>query len=288
MLHLAPLSPTLYPRGTFIAAVGFIAVSLYYDHAWRRLKERAYLQDSPVPVTPDPTAISPNSPVAADFVERDYLYWGLAISVFTFLLAGSADTPPTLLDHLVGVLMGLCGAIFSAMFAYGPLALWYLWKEWICQFRHILDLRRIVRSNRMAQDISSGSSFRRASGSFLRAIPVAVLWLIAGFALFLAVGVLLLKPLEKLHNLYQHLILGLLAFMFYSLWKSRSHAAFILRFFLLAVFTAIILAALFFGILWAASETAPLLVTFLAAMTALNALFYARWVRLKVLINNLQ
>lgn len=280
MLHLAPLSPTLYPRGTFIAAVGFIVVSMYYDHAWRRLKEWAHSEDSPAPVTPDPTAISPNSRVAADFAERDHLYWGLAISVFTFVLAGSADTQSTPLDHLVGALIGLCGAVFAAMFAVGMVSLWNLWRDSISRLKSQLYLRRLVRSNPQAQGIKTGS--------FLLSIPLAIFWLAAGLAAFIVAGMFVDKIPNWLRPVMREVSWFLIAAMFLALWKSGSHAAVILRFFLLSVFTAIILAALFFGIVWAASETAPLLVAFFAAITALNALFYARWVRLKALINNLQ
>jgi len=316
MLLSTPLNPTLYPRGTFFAAAGLLTVAFYYHHIWGLLKDRPSSHDPQLPTTsyatqgaptshlsPEPVAeftSSSTHPPAAEieptpFVERNYLYGGLAISVLTFLLAASADTPPSPLDRLVGALMGLCGVIFAAMFAYGLLALWYLWKEWIGQLKNVLYLRCLAQSNEAngvsngsPVRISSGSSVKITSGSFLRAIPVAVLWLIAGFALFLVIGVLLLKPLEKLRDLYQHLMLAVLTVMFYSLWKSRTHAALVLRFILLFLFSVMILAATLFAVAWSASQTAPLLVTFLAAITTLNTLFYARWVRLRVLINNLE
>ena len=280
MLHIAPLSPALYPRGAFVAAVGFMVISLYYDHAWRRLKNLPPSNYAQGPFPSDPAGFSIDSPSSDDFAERNYLYRGLAISVFTFFLAGSADTPSTPLDHLVGALMGLCGAIFAAMFAIGLVSIWNLWRDSISQLKYWLYLQRLVRSNPHAQSIKTGS--------FLLSIPLAIFWLAAGLAAFIVAGMLVDKIPHWLSPVLREAFWFLIAAMFYALWKSGSHAAVILRFFLLSVFTVIILVALFFGVAWAASETAPLLVTLFAAITALNALFYARWVRLKALINNKQ
>jgi uncharacterized membrane protein len=76
--------------------------------------------------------------------------------------------------------------------------------------------------------------------------------------------------------------------MFYALWKGRSHAALLLRFILLVFFSLIILPFVVFLLRWTASQIAPLLVTILAAITILNAAFYARRVRLPALANNLE
>ena len=275
-----PLSPALYPRGTFIAAVGFIVISLYYDHAWRRLKNLPPSPDLQGPIPSDPAAFSINSPSSNDFAERDYLYRGLAICICTFVLAGSADTPPTPLDHLVGALMGLCGAIFAAMFAVGLVSIWNLWRDSISQLKYWLYMQRLVRSNPHAQGIKTGS--------FLVSIPLAIFWLAAGLAALVVAGMFVDKIPHWLSPVMREAFWFLIAAMFYALWKSASHAAVILRFFLLSVFSAIILATLFFAVAWAASETAPLLVTLFAAISALNAIFYARWVRLKALINNFE
>ena len=280
MLHIAPLSPALYPRGTFIAAVGFIVISLYYDHAWRRVKNLPQSPNLQDPIPSDPAGFSINSPSSDDFAERNYLYRGLAISIFTFLLAGSADTPPTPLDHLVGALMGLCGAIFAAMFAVGLVSIWNLWRDSISQLKDWLYMQRLVRSNPQAYGIKTGS--------FLLSIPLAIFWLAAGLAAFVVGGMFVDKIPHWLSPIIREAFWFLIAAAFYALWKSSSHAAVILRFFLLSAFTVIILVALFFGVAWAASETAPLLVTLFAAIAALNAAFYARWVRLKALINNMQ
>jgi len=115
LLLSTPLNPALYPRGTFTAAAGLLTVALYYHYIWGRLKNRPESQALPAP-SADFTYPQEES---APFAELDYLYGGLAISSLTFLLAGSADTPATPLDHLLGALMGLCGVIFAAMFAVG-------------------------------------------------------------------------------------------------------------------------------------------------------------------------
>jgi len=256
-------NPALYPRGSFCAAVGLIVVAVYYDHAWRRLKNSA----PSVASYPD---FNITIPANYRFVELRYLQWGSAISILSFLLAGAADVPPTPLDQLVGALMGLCGAVFTAMFAVGLVALWNLWKESIFQ----------LKSKEIAKEIRTDS--------FLRAIPVAILWLVVGFAIIFGGGALLIKPLAHFQVIYKELMFLLFAAMFGGLWRSTSHSAIILRLILLSLFSAIISAAALFFIAWTASQTAPLLVILLTAITTLNALFYARWVRQKALINNLE
>ncbi len=178
--------------------------------------------------------------------------------------------PPTPLDQLVGALMGFCGAVFAAMFAVGLVALWNLWKESIFQ----------LKSNEIAKEIRTGS--------FFRAIPVAILWLVVGFAVIFGGGALLIKPLAHFEVIYRELMFLLFAAMFGGLWRSTSHSAIVLRLILLALFSAIIIAAALFFVAWTASQIVPLLVILLAAITTLNALFYARWVRQKALINNLE
>jgi hypothetical protein len=267
----APLNPALYPRGSFVAAVGLIVISLYYDHAWRRLKSHDSFPNNPTSV---PTSTSP----APDFIELHYLCWGLAISIFTFLLAGSADTPSTPLDRLVGALMGLCGAVFAAMFAVGLVSLRNLWCESIGQPNYRQHLKQLLQANPNAQGIKTKS--------LLRGLPVAILWLAAGIVVLIGIGTLVDIVPHWLHGVFRELILLVIAVAFYHLWRGTSQPAMLLRLVLLLVFSVIMVAAAVFAIAGAASETAPLLVTFLAAITALNAAFYARWVRLKALINN--
>jgi len=260
MLPSTPLNPALYPRGTLVAAAGLLTVACYYHHIWGLLKNLPESQAVPAPIPnfPDPQAES------APFLELNYLYCGLAISVLTFLLAGSADTPPTPLDHLLGALMGLCGTLFAAMFAVGLICVWNLWKEAIQQLK--------------------GAKI----GALILSTPLALLGLALGVGVFIALGMLVDKIPKYLESLARPLMLGVIAAMFYALWKGRSHAALALRLVLLLAFSSIILAAIVWGLWWIASQTAPLLVTFLAAMTVLHAAFYARWVRLKALANNMQ
>jgi hypothetical protein len=52
-------------------------------------------------------------------------------------------------------------------------------------------------------------------------------------------------------------------------------------------FTAIVIVAFAFSYWWIIGLTAPLLVLFLSAISALNILFYSRWVRLKALKSNM-
>ncbi len=89
-------------------------------------------------------------------------------------------------------------------------------------------------------------------------------------------------------SLARPLVWGLIAVMFYSLWKGRSHAALMARLVLMVSFSAIIAAAVAFGVWWIASQTAPLLVIFLSAIGSLDVIFYSHWVRLSALKNNLE
>lgn len=286
------LIPVFYPRGTYCAAAGLAIVALYYDLVWRHLKHRAT-------ASPLPAASINRSP--HPFPERRYLYWGMGLSVSIFLLAGAADAPRELADRFISALMGLCGAFFAGMLGFGLVSLWNLWKEALLQANYVVQLLRLVKS----KGVNTPSLFRP--------IVLAILWLALGIGVFIALGVLIdfipkswlqeLPDLRSLRNLQDlqkalwaaarsHVIRSLLmlpiASFFYVLWKSRTYAGLIARFILLLTFSAIILAFTVFLVAWAASETAPVLVTFLAAIATLNTLFYARWVRLKALTFNLE
>ncbi len=259
-MPLPSLNSALCPRGTFCAAAGLVTVAFYYHHIWGILKNRTESQALPAPSADFAYPQEESAP----FAELNYLYRGLAISVLIFLLAGSADTPSTPLDHLLGALMGLCGTLFAAMFAVGLICVWNLWKEAIQQ----------LKSAKL--------------GSLILSAPLALLGLAFGLGVFVALGMLVDKIPKYLAFLVRPLMWSVIAAMFYALWKGRSHAALALRLVLLLLFSAIILAAIVWGLWWIALQTAPRLVTFLAAITTLNALFYARWVRLKALIHNMQ
>ncbi len=258
----APLFPTLYRHGTIVAAVGFFALAAYYDLAWRSLKHRL--------TVPHPSNLEPRP-----WSGFQYLGWGAGASVLCFLLAAAADTPPTFLDLLVGTLMGLCGVLFAFMFGFGLVALWNLWKESIQQLSSKLQLRRYLQSHSIK------------TPSLLLSIPLAILGLAFAFGVFLALGAVV-PYLEQWHLPLRELLWIPIAALFYALWKGRSYPALLLRFILLAFFTVIIVSFVVFLLAWTASQTAPLLVTIFTAITALNAAFYARWVRLPALINNME
>jgi len=158
-----PLYPTLYRHGTIVAAVGFFALAIYYDRAWRSLKHRL--------TVPHPSNLEPRP-----WSSFQYLRWRAGASVLCFLLAVAADTPPTFLDRLVGALVGLCGALFAFMFGFGLVSLWNLWKEAIQQLTAQLRFRRHVQSHGIK------------TPSLLLSIPLAILGLAFGIAVFLALG----------------------------------------------------------------------------------------------------
>jgi len=257
----APLFPALYRHGTIAAVFGFCALTVYCDLAWRSLKHRLIVSLPPI-VEPRPWSAF------------QYLAWGAGASVLCFMLAGAADAP-TFLDHVVGALMGLCGTIFAFMFGFGLVALWNLCRESIQQLKVELQFRRYIQS------------YGVKPPSFLPAFPLAILGLAFGVGVFLAIGVVG-HYLEKWHLFSLELVWLPIVAMFYALWKSRSHAALLLRLILLVFFSLIILPFVVFLLAWTASQTAPLLVTILAAITILNAAFYARWVHLPALANNLE
>jgi hypothetical protein len=66
-LSRAALNPALYPRGSFVAAVGLIVVSLYYDLAWHRLKNSHHS------VPNYPAAVLTSTSPGHDFIELRYL-----------------------------------------------------------------------------------------------------------------------------------------------------------------------------------------------------------------------
>src|SRR5258708_24892221 len=165
MLLSTPLNPTLYPRGTLVAAAGLLTVAYYYHHIWGLLKNLPESQALPAPSADFAYPQEESAP----FAELNYLYRGLAISVLTFLLAGSADTPSTPLDHLLGALMGLCGTLFAAMFAVGLICVWNLWKEAIQQ----------LKSAKL--------------GSLILSAPLALLGLALGVGVLIALGMLVDK-----------------------------------------------------------------------------------------------
>lgn len=260
------LIPARYPYGTYLAAAGLIILALYYDHAWRRLKHR--------PNSSISTAIDP---VSDAFPEVRYLYWGTGISVACFLLAGAADMPNDLLDRVEGALMGLCGALFAAMLGFGFVSLWNLWKEVLLQVKYAWHLQRLVKSKGIK------------TPSILRPIFTAILWLACGLGVFLAMGFLLgLIPESWQRYIPKELLWLPILAMFGALWRSRTYAALLLRLILLFAFSAIMFAFTIFLAPRAAAQIAPALVTFLTLIAALNSLFYARWVRHKALINNLE
>ena len=257
----------LYPRGTFCAAVGVIIIVAYYVRAWRDLQR--WTESSL-------TAHTSVSDRSQSWPELRYLQWGMLTSVLFFTLAGAADTANDWLDRLVGCLMGFCAALFAGIFGVGFVSLANLWKELVLQLKEA------------------------KIGSLLFSIPLAVLWLGLGLGVFLSFGMLVEKLPESPKSLFQALLWSLIsvtvaasfwhliAAVFNGLWKSRSHAALMLRLILMVTFSAIVVSAVTFGLWWIASQTAVLLVIFLSAIGFIDVIFYSQWVRLAALKDNLQ
>ena len=188
---------------------------------------------------------------------------GAALSIGVFLVAGAADAANNWLDRLVGILMGLCGAVVVAMFGVGFVSLVNLWKELSQQLR------------------------KASISSLLVSIPLAVLWLTLGFSDFIGFGMAAEKLGPYIGALFRPLLWCLIAWAFWGLWKGRSRAALMLRLILLTSFSVIILAAAVFTGWYTASQTAPLLVLFLLAVASLNVVFYSHFLRDVALKDNL-
>ncbi len=243
-----------FPQGTFCAFVGFAYISLYYRDAWRKLGKA---------VEPPGEPVRSEFPDGQSWPELRYLQIGAASSVALFVLTGAADAAHNWLDRLVGGLVGFCGAVAAAMFSLGFVCLVNLWKELILQLR------------------------KASIGSLLVPIPLAILWLAMGVGAFVGLGMAGVKLGVYVGALVRPLLWALIAFIFWGLWKGRSRAALMLRLILMATFSAIILAAAVFMYWWVSSQTAPLLVFFLAMVAFLNVLFYSRFVRDAALADNL-
>lgn len=244
-----------FPRGTICAVVGFGFIAAYYLRAWRKVS------NPEPPSAPNP----PGFPESPPWSETRYLQWGTGLSILIFVLAGAADAENDWLDRLVGALMGFCGALGVAMFGFGLVSLTNLWKELVLQLKK--------------------AKMSRLSLS----IPMAILWLATGLGVFFLAGMLAEKLPKSAfpESLPRLLIWGVIALMFWRLWKDRSHTALVLRLILLVLFSVIILAAAAFGFWWISSQTALLLVVFLTGTAYLNVAFYSRWVRDFALRNNL-
>lgn len=262
-----PLVSGSYPRGTLCAGIGLIIIAAYYMRAWRGVRSR------PQPSLTSPSAVSPgNQP----WPEVRSLQGGMLVSVLFFILAGAADAPSDWLDRLVGSLMGFCAALGVGLFGVGFVSSANLWKE----LAHQLKKAHI--------------------GSLLFSIPLAVLWLGLGVGVFILLGMFVEKIPESRNSLFEALVLSLISatfvgllwhlisIAFHNLWKGKSHTALVLRLILMVSFSAVIVAALAFGFWWTISQTAPLLVIFLAAIGSLDVLFYSHWVRLAALADNLE
>ena len=243
-----------FPRGTLCAFLGLVLISFYFRHVRQKLRKAPEM-----PGEPDSSAASSSQ----RWPELRYMQAGAALSVAVFLIAGAADTANDWLARLVGVLLGLCGAVAVAMFGVGFVSLVNLWKELIQQLR------------------------KATLSSLLVSIPLAILWLALGLGAFVAMGMVIEKIGVYIGPLLRPLLWGLIALIFWGLWKGRSRAALMLRLILLTSFSAIILAAAVFTCWFASSQTAPLLVLSLLAIGCLNVVFYAQFLRNTSLKDNL-
>jgi len=160
-------------------------------------------------------------------------------------------------------MMGICGTLGVGIAGFGFVALCNLWKELLSQLR--------------------GAKISR----LLASLPLALLGLAGGLGALMLVGLLTEKFPAVPARLYRVLFWILITAMFYFLWKGRSHTALFIRLILLALFSAIILISVILALWWAGSLTAYLLVLFLGALGAINAVFYAVFVRDIALADNL-
>ena len=240
-----------FSRGTLIAEVGFFIVGAYYVLAWRTLTKRAH---NPL-ATPNP--FPPERPPRS---ELRYLLWGVFLSVAFFMFAAAADAGS---DWQNNCLMGLCAALFLAIFGVGFVSLFWLGHEFVSQLK------------------------KAGIRALLRSFPSAIFWLVVGLAITVVVTVMIAKIPPSAEALKRELSLTLIAIVFGCLWMARSRSALILRGILIALFSTIMIVGVGFGYLWIISQTTLLLVLFLSAIGVLNVVFYARWVRLTVLKKNL-
>jgi hypothetical protein len=243
-----------FPRGTLCAFAGLTLIALYYRRAWRKLGTVVEAPGEPVRM---------KFPDGQSWPELRYLRLGAALSVGLFVLAGAADPGKEWLDRLLGAIFGFCGALMVAILGFGFVCLMNLWKELILQLREA------------------------GIASLLVSIPLAILWLALGFGAFLGLGMVGVKLGVYAGVLVRPLLWALIALMFWVLWRGRSRAALMLRVILMLSFSAIILSAAVFMVWWVSSQTAPLLVFFLAVIASLNVLFYSRFVRDAALQDNL-
>ncbi len=243
-----------FPRGTLCAFVGLALISLYYRNAWRQLGKAVEPPSEPVRL---------ESPDGQSWPELRYLQIGAALSVAVFVVAGAADLGKEWLDQLRGAILGFCGAIAVGILGFGFVCLMNLWKELILQLR------------------------KASVGSLLVSIPLAILWLAMGFGVLIGMGMVADRFAHYLGALLRPLLWVVITLLFWGLWRGRSRALLVLRLILMLSFSAIILAAAVFMCWWVSSQTAPLLVFFLAVIASLNVAFYSRFVRDTALIDNL-
>jgi hypothetical protein len=242
------------PRGTFCAFLGLAIISLFYCKAWRKLGETGEVPGEP------PLSEYPHN---QSWRELRSLQIGATLSIAVFVMAGAADPGKEWLDRLAGALVGFCGAMAIAILGVGFVCLRNLWKELLVQLR------------------------KASFGSLLASIPLAILWLVTGLGAFVSLGMVAEKISEYAGVLLRPLIWALIALIFLGLWRGRTRAALMLRLILMVSFSTIILSATIFLCWWVSSQTAPLLVFSLAAIAALNVLFYSRFVRDAALMHNL-
>src|SRR5882672_8767121 len=129
-----------FPRGTLCAFLGLVLISFYFRHVRQKLRKAPEMSGEP-----DSSAAS----TSQRWPELRYMQAGAALSVAVFLIAGAADTANDWLARLVGVLLGLCGAVAVAMFGVGFVSLVNLWEEliqqlWKARSRAALMLRLIL------------------------------------------------------------------------------------------------------------------------------------------------
>src|SRR5260370_26780875 len=248
------LSGHPFLRGTLCAFIGFAFIALYYRHARYKLGKAA---------KPPSDLVRLEFPGRQSWPELRSWQIGADLSVAVFVLAGAADMGKEWLEQLRGAILGFCGAIAVGILGFGFVCLMNLWKELISQLR------------------------RASVGSLLVSIPLVILWLAMGFGVLIGMGMVADRFAHYIGALLRPLLWLVITLLFWGLWRGRSRALLVLRLVLMFSFSAIILSPTVFICWWVFSETAPLLVFFLAVIASLNVLFYSRFVRDTALKDNL-
>jgi len=242
-----------YPLGTACALIGFLLVLSHYVVMKNMMGGKPGWLLIPSSYSPTDSRFWRNQP---------YLLGGITLSLIWLCIASAVDAS----RHGVWWPMGpfsavFAGAAFSTLVP-GHIYLVRHWNEFFLEVR--------------GRDPVDPDRYALAP---LR-LPLVreTLWLFAGFALLVSMlekmGYRPVFENEFLMAIYQHIVWGAILALVIVLWTSCSPIALLLRFVLLLLFTVILVGGTGWFLYWLATEIAPALVVLLAAMLALNFVFY--------------